>query len=503
MAQSSELTGGAGFDYEGHVAAYFLSALLTSDVRPPRGMPIICVGLQQSPFGSPLDDVIITFDDPNRSKLNLQVKRSLRVTASKSNKDFREIVKNSWLTFKDPKNTDLLDHYGAATGTISSKSLRTVRKVCEAAQLSHDEVAFFSRNSASGTASKLFDNFIKTIRTTLTDNGIVFTDSELYNFLKNFVILDFDIQSPHSIANTDAINRLSQILTAPHRANDLWERLKNIAREGSGAAATFDKDSLKRRLYPLFTFEKDNIALNDPPKANRFHPEQNPKHTADAKKCDVAVSNLMLNDGLLYLTAVVVTDDYEKLANEVTRWKKKLKRSSLLISGEDTNIENETLTTIFKNPHFASILLQDLATTELSIYIYYAKKSDSVNEWEKEKLEQKIITTPLFHRLSHRLEIIENIYSEIPNIEQITNAATIEVLNKYRRHAHPKIAKSYAHFRSELLQISDLIAHIAANYISNGATYPKEYITYIRTRIRYAENIVTGEKHVRDKNPFA
>ena len=98
MAQSSELAGGTGFVYEGHVAAYFLAALLTGEIRPPLNSSIRTVALQQSAFGDPLDDVIVTFDDAHEAKLHIQVKRSLRISAAESNKDFREVVKGSWLT---------------------------------------------------------------------------------------------------------------------------------------------------------------------------------------------------------------------------------------------------------------------------------------------------------------------------------------------------------------------------------------------------------------------
>jgi hypothetical protein len=503
MAQSAELTGGAGFDFEGHIAAYFLSALLTGDVRPPLNLRVKSVAMQQSAFGAPLDDVIVTFEDPYQSTLHLQVKRALRVSASKTNKDFREVVKNSWTTFKDPKNMHLRNHYGAATGSISSKSLRSVRTVCLTARNSHDEKAFFSRNNKSGTASKSFDDFIKAMRTILSDNKILFSDSELHNFLKNFVVLDFDVLTPESITNTETINRLAQVLTAYHRANGLWESLKNIAREGAGVAATFDSESLKRKLYPLFTFTNDKSGLNPLVKAPSLNQEQANKCVADTITCDVIISSLSLDNGLIHLTAIVVTDNHQALAHEVKRWKKKLKRSSLLMGNDDASFENVSLNDLFRNFHFASILLQELATAELSIYIYYARDADGVNEWDAGKLEKEIIMIPLFHRLSHKYEIIEKVYSEVPGIERITNAASREVLEKYHRKTQPKIASPYAKYKQELLQLSDLIANIAANFLSNGSTYPKEFMAYIRTRIRYGENIATGEKHVRDKNPIA
>lgn len=502
MAQSSELTGGAGFDFEGHIVAYFLSSLLTGDVRPPLNLRIKCVAMQQSGFGAPLDDVIITFEDSYESRLHLQVKRALTVSASKTNKDFREVIRNSWITFKDPRNTHLRDYYGVATGSISSRSLRNVRTVCSAARNSHDEKTFFSRNNKSGTASKSFDEFINMIRTILSDNKVSFSESDLHAFLKNFMVLDFDVLSPESIINTETINRLAKTLIASHRANSLLESLKNIAREGASIAATFDKQSLKRKLYPLYTFSNDEVDLNPLVREPHLNQQQENKCVADNAVCDMIVSSISLGDGLIHLTAIVMTDNHQALAHEVKRWRDKLKRSSLLMD-DDGSFENLSLSDLFSKTHFAIILLQELATAELSIYIYYARAEDGVNEWHAEKLEKEIIMTPLFHRLSQKYETVKKIYSEVPGIERIANAASHEVLVKYHRHTLPEIASSNERHKADLVQLSDLIANIAASFLSSGSTYPKEYMAYIRTRIRYGENIGSGEKHVRDKNPIA
>ena len=79
----------------------------------------------------------------------------------------------------------------------------------------------------------------------------------------------------------------------------------------------------------------------------------------------------------------------------------------------------------------------------------------------------------------------------------------MEVKKRYHRSINSTTSTSYARNRKEILELSDLVAEICANYISDGPTYPKEYIAFIKTRIRYGENIATGEKHKRDKNPIA
>jgi len=500
MAQSSELTGGAGFVYEGYVAAYFLAALLTGEIRPPLNTGIKSVALQQSAYGAPLDDIIVTFDDAFEAKLHIQVKRSLTISAAESNKDFREIVKNSWLTYKNPKNHHGHDHYGAATDTISSASLRNVKTVCLAARHSHSEAVFFSRKNDSGTSSIEFEGFIDDIRKILSSAQLDFTDFELHNFLKNFVIFNFDVMTPESISNSETINRLSQILIASSRAHDLWEYLKNISREGAGVSATYDHESLKQILYPLFKFKNKNSQVDSTVATN--HANQPILDSANPVNCSVAISNVVVKNKAVTLTAIIVTDNLDKLAKEVRAWKEKLKRSSLLTRDDKILVEEKSLRDLVKYFKFANILLQDLATADFSAYIYYARGAE-VNDWPPEKLEREVAVIPLFHRLSNKNEIAETVYSEITNIEFIVASAVVEVKNRYHRSVNSTVSTSYARNRKEILELSDLVAEISANYISDGSIYPKEYIAYIKTRIRYGENVATGEKHKRDKNPIA
>ena len=62
MPQSPELAGGAGFTYEGDVAAFYLSCLLAEAFAPGIDDRVVCcVSVQQRDFGEPLDDVIVDF----------------------------------------------------------------------------------------------------------------------------------------------------------------------------------------------------------------------------------------------------------------------------------------------------------------------------------------------------------------------------------------------------------------------------------------------------------
>ena len=115
MPQSPELAGGEGFTYEGNVAAFYLAALLAEAYAPGIEDRIVCcVSVQQRDFGEPLDDVIVDFKDTteNEARLSLQIKRSLTVSNAESNNDFRDIIRDSWATFKKNNFRFGIDRYG-------------------------------------------------------------------------------------------------------------------------------------------------------------------------------------------------------------------------------------------------------------------------------------------------------------------------------------------------------------------------------------------------------
>ncbi len=66
MTQSPELAGGAGFTFEGAVAAVYLVALLQEGNAPGvENWTVRRVALQQRDAGEPLDDVIVDFAGAN------------------------------------------------------------------------------------------------------------------------------------------------------------------------------------------------------------------------------------------------------------------------------------------------------------------------------------------------------------------------------------------------------------------------------------------------------
>lgn len=133
MSTSSELTGREGFNYESNIAVYFLASLLAETHAPGIGDRIVVrVSVQKREFDEPLDDVIVDFEGTsnNPARLSLRVKRSLTISKARTNKDFRDIIRDSWSTLSKPDFHINVDRYGLAVNTITPVKERVLKTLC-------------------------------------------------------------------------------------------------------------------------------------------------------------------------------------------------------------------------------------------------------------------------------------------------------------------------------------------------------------------------------------
>ena len=195
-SQSPELAGGAGFTFEDAVAAIYLTALFDEGEAPGiGGHTVTRVALQQRSFGEPLDDIIVDFTGAagQRARLSLQAKRSLTVSAVKSNTDFRDIIRDSWATYKKPDFAVGRDRYGTAVGEIAADKARSLQSLCELARESDSADHFKARFARGGLASAKLKSIKKTVAALLFKaKGNRPSEAELHGFLAHFVLIKLD-----------------------------------------------------------------------------------------------------------------------------------------------------------------------------------------------------------------------------------------------------------------------------------------------------------------------
>ena len=260
MTQSPELAGGEGFTFEGDAAAFYLTALLAEAYAPGiNDRTVVRVSVQQRDFGEPLDDVIVDFEDAakNPARLSLQVKRSLTISKAKTNKDFRDIIRDSWATLKKSDFRTNTDRYGAAVGTVASAKERTLKTLCDWARESLTTDNFDARFSKGGSAGENIKVVKNDVVALLEEaKGTLCTSEEVHKFLAHFVLIQFDFLREGATDPSDAINRIRDCLAPDDAAKAplVWSQVVQLARTSAGKSGQFDRARLMRLISPVARF---------------------------------------------------------------------------------------------------------------------------------------------------------------------------------------------------------------------------------------------------------
>lgn len=251
---SPELTGGAGFTYEDAVAAHYLAAMVAGTTAAALdGRVVQRVAQQQADFGEPLDDVIVdavSLADGTVMRLSLQVKRSLTISEAETNTDFRGVIQRSWQTLQKPDFREHVDRVGAVTGSVAEETSRAFATVCEWARASDTTAAFMQRFVDGGSASATHRAVAEAVQVVAQDTVTPLSDDQLYRLLSHLVLIRFDFLHAGSTHEAEAIVSLQRALAPGQtaRAGDLWDLMRQFARDGAGRNAVHTRASLVRAL---------------------------------------------------------------------------------------------------------------------------------------------------------------------------------------------------------------------------------------------------------------
>lgn len=267
LTQSPELAGGAGFTFGDQVAARYLACLLAE--AEGIGLPerIVCrVALEQRNSGEPLDDIIVDSQarDGSLARLSLQVKRELTISAANSNSDFRDIIRDAWLTLDKHDFRIGVDRVGAVTGaSVAAAKARTLQTLAELARASATADDFAARFAAGEvdeaealdeSASVAQIAMLRDLQSVTRDLGRADREADLHRLLSHFVLIKLDSLHEGAEGDPRTIDLLRQTLRPEERgrANDLHQRIQTLARQGAGRARTWDAAALRRDLSRSF-----------------------------------------------------------------------------------------------------------------------------------------------------------------------------------------------------------------------------------------------------------
>lgn len=196
----------------------------------------------------------------------------------------------------------------------------------------------------------------------------------------------------------------------------------------------------------------------------------------------------------------LITDDHERLRKVVQQVRAAVATDPLVPSTVKQQLANASLRTLVEAPIARVSVLRRLSTTSFSAYLYYCPKSD----FDRMPIGQRteaLLVSPLFHRLRKRNLHIARVNSRVPEVQTLLANARQRVAETYKR--EPALPVAGSDKFAPLEELASFVVSAACNYLSKPQdASAAELFESLRTRIRYAENVSTGEKHLRDVNPL-
>lgn len=197
-------TGGGGFLFEARVQASFVVLMLAGGFIPylPR-WPINKIKLQAKSGDYNTDDMVVFLkgnDNNQNCKMLAQIKHS--ITISETNKVFREVIQSAWTDYNNnglfKKNKDVI---ALITGPLSATDINDVRTLLEWSRHMENSKEFFTNVEKAKFSSNNKRKKLKAFKAQLqnANGGNPVTEEELFDFLKHFHLLGYDLDIKSSI----------------------------------------------------------------------------------------------------------------------------------------------------------------------------------------------------------------------------------------------------------------------------------------------------------------
>ena len=215
---------------------------------------ILLIGLQGKFADYQTDDLIVFTQDPigNRErKLLGQIKHSIKITEKDST--FKEVIQAAWLDFKNPNVfTKRNDVIALITGPLSATDTSDVRTILDWARHSEDSEEFFQKVELVKFSSDQKLNKLKAFKTNLkkANNNEEVPDDEIFNFLKHFHLLGYDLDIRAGVTLAFLHSLIGQY--SPSDVSSIWARIVEEVSSANQNAGTICADSLPENLILVF-----------------------------------------------------------------------------------------------------------------------------------------------------------------------------------------------------------------------------------------------------------
>lgn len=255
-------SGGAGYKFEAHVQASFVTLMLTGGYAPCLPCwPIVEIKPQGKIDGFDTDDVIIfveKIDSKEKRKLLVQVKLSIGFT--KGNTRLSEVIQAAWNDFQNPsKFSKGKDSIALITGPLNRADTENIVWLLDQAKRTKDSSEFFRHvgqaNFASPKAAEKLEVFRYHLKN--VNNNVDVSNEEIYAFLNHFHLLIYDLGKEVGVVLSLLHSHISQFNTDCPQM--IWSRVVEIVQSHNQTAGTITREKLPEDLKEAFRKKEEKI----------------------------------------------------------------------------------------------------------------------------------------------------------------------------------------------------------------------------------------------------
>lgn len=265
-------TGGGGVNFETRVQASFAIALFTQSCVPCLSQNMRCreIKFQNKYDGSCIDDFVLIASDKfsNIGKLYAQIKHEITVSDTE-NSTFAEVITCAWNDYKRKDFNLENDSIALITGLLSQHDINNTLPILEWAKYSLNSRDFIKKTTTKGFTSQAKVNRLNIFRTLLSraNNGNSISDDELWQFLRVFYIVSFDLDTKYSVV---AHLLCSLIQSCSNESPSLiFAKVVTCVQEFNQNAGILSLENTPTEVRKLFTcrntidFESDFLKLKE------------------------------------------------------------------------------------------------------------------------------------------------------------------------------------------------------------------------------------------------
>lgn len=249
-------TGSGGARFEANIQATFVTLMLSGGYAPCLPpWPIVEIKLQGAVAGYATDDLIVFVENPSNNndhrRLLGQVKNSITITTR--SKLFAEVIQAAWNDFN---NSDVFtkgkDVIALITGPINATDTDGVNGLLEQARHTRDANEFLTQVERANFCSDNVRNKLAAFKAQLkaANKGTDVEDQDLYEFLRHFHLLGYDLAKKGSIVSSLLQSHIAQF--NKDIPDKIWYQILKEVQDFNQYAGTITFDTLPDDLVEHF-----------------------------------------------------------------------------------------------------------------------------------------------------------------------------------------------------------------------------------------------------------